>query len=301
MAMQSNILRIATRKSKLALWQANWVKQQLSLLAPHLKIELIPMLTSGDQPQTLLTSKSLFVKELQTALLVETADIAVHSLKDLSVHEMPDLCLAAILAREDARDAFICPQGHTLNSLPAKSVIGTTSPRRQSQLLALRPDLLINPLRGNIDTRIKKVLAGDYTGIVLAAAGLHRLKLSEYITEYLPVDQFIPAIGQGAIGVECRAIDTPTRQLVSQLDHSISRACVQAERAVNRRLGGDCMTPIAAHGFCEKQQLYLHALVGSVDGQRLIRAQHQGPVEEADQIGYELADQLLTKGAASLL
>lgn len=262
------------------------------------------MLTSGDIKETSLATqggKSLFVKELQNALLTRTADIAVHSIKDLSVNEVPGLCLSAVCPREDPRDVLICPQNYTLMQLPRASIVGTTSPRRISQLLAVRPDLIIKPLRGNVDSRLAKVTQGTYDAIVLAAAGLHRLQLNQYITQYLMPEQFIPAIGQAAIGVEIRRDDIKIQKLVFVLNHVETQQCVIAERAVNQHLGGDCMTPVAAYATSEQGFLSIRGMVGSLDGRHVIRAWHQGPVVQAEKVGFELAEKLLVQGAHKLL
>jgi hydroxymethylbilane synthase len=289
-------LRLATRKSPLAWWQANFIKQQLQKYHSDLSVELIGFVTAGDKktdiPLTELGGKSLFVKELQTALLNQEADIAVHSVKDLSVTASPGLCLAAVCQREDPRDALVSRAGVGWQALPPGAVVGTASPRRQCQLLALRPDVSVRPLRGNVDTRLHKLATGDFDAIILACAGLKRLDQEACITEYLPVDLFTPAIGQGALGIECRIDDAAVQSIIQCLDDWETHQCVTAERAVNRALGGDCYSPLGAYAQIHGQQLSLQAILGSLDGRRLIKASGQGAPADAEQIGLRVAEQL---------
>lgn len=299
-----NRLRIATRKSPLALWQTQAVSEQLLKINPHLKIELVGLLTAGDKKTDVKLSqvggKSLFVKELQNALLTHTADMAVHSIKDMSVNETPGLTLAAICQREDPRDVIISRNQWQWQNLPTGALVGTTSPRRQAQLLALRPDLKFMPLRGNVGTRIEKLDQGEFDAIILAYAGVKRLNLASRITQFMEPEQFIPAIGQGAIGVECRADDSAILDLIKNLDDWQSRQCVTAERAVNFYLGGDCYTPIGAHATIAQEMIRLQAIVGSLDGKVLLREQALGFANKPAELGKKVAEQLLQKGAKEL-
>lgn len=298
-------IRIATRKSPMALWQAQHIKNQLQLIHPHLKIELVGLVTQGDRsvtaPLVYLGGKSLFVKELQLALLNHNADIAVHCVKDMSVLPNPELSLAAVCKRDDPRDAFIANQYDAIEQLSESATIGTSSPRRTSLLKSLRPDLNIETLRGNVNTRLTKLDHGKYDGIILAAAGLKRLNMEDRIKQYFDPTTFIPAIGQGALGIECRQQDEAVIDLIKPLHHAATASCIAAERAVNKKLGGDCHTPIGAYANLSDGQLILRAMVGGMDGKTIIHAKKQGNVNEAYQIGFALADDLLAKGAASLL
>ena len=298
-------IRIATRKSRLALWQAEHVQQRLEAQHQDIKIELVPLVTQGDREQHLalteMGGKSLFVKELQRALLEHAADIAVHSIKDLSVHPQPGLTLGAICKREDPRDVFISTRYNSLNEMPAKSIIGTASPRRQSIVLSQLPHCDVKLLRGNVDTRLEKLAKGEYDAIILAAAGIKRLDKQDSIQEYLDPEIFVPAIGQGAIGIECREDDLITQELVNALDDVTTHLCVTAERTVNRVLGGDCHTPIGAYAKEANDTIYLTGVVGSLDGTHIIQSHTQGPADEAVRLGQRLADDLLAKGANDLL
>ncbi len=298
-------LRIITRKSPLAWWQASYIKETLKNYHPDLNIELIGLLTAGDkkpitEPATF-TGKSLFVKELQTALLNNQADIAVHSVKDLSVIPCEGLELAAISLRADPRDAFISNNFGSLQDLPRGAVVGTTSPRRQCQILAMRPDLEVKPLRGNVGTRLEYLDKGNYQAIILACAGLKRLGLESRIRQVLDPDEFLPAIGQGALGIECRAHDEELSNLLRCLDDFNSHQCVKAERAINFFLGGDCYTPIGAYAQIQDNILFLQGMVGSLDGQKILKSHIQGSVHSAEQLGEQLAKNLLNLGAQSLL
>jgi len=297
-------LRLATRRSPLALWQARYVKQQLQIHHPELSIELVEFVTAGDKRTdvelTQLGGKSLFVKELQTALLQQTADIAVHSVKDMSVTPCPGLILSAVCQREDPRDVLVAARVSRWQDLAKGAIIGTASPRRQCQLQALRPDLVIKPLRGNVGARLRKLDQGDFDAIVLAGAGLKRLGLEQRISQYLAVEEFLPAIGQGALGIECRSDDVKTQAVIACLDDIITHRCIAAERAVNFRLGGDCYTPIGAYAQIHQSQLTLSALIGSIDGSRLLKETACGEAADAEQIGTVVAEKLLSRGAASL-
>ena len=299
-------LRIATRKSPLALWQANFVKQQLELHHPGLQVTLVPMSTQGDKildtPLAKIGGKGLFVKELEQAMLENRADIAVHSMKDVPVDFPDGLGLAVICERDDPYDAFVSSRFASVYELPEGAVVGTSSLRRQCQLRAQRPDLVIRDLRGNVNTRLAKLDAGDYDAIILAAAGLRRLDKAERIRSRLPPELSLPANGQGAVGIECRLGDTQTLALLASLEHATTRYCVMAERAMNRTLQGGCQVPIGA--FAEMQDnahLWLRGLVGSVDGKQIIHGDISGPKEQAEELGKLLAEQLLAQGADDIL
>ncbi len=299
------VLNIVTRKSALAMWQANFVRTQLEKLNPRLQVNLIGLTTTADRHKqanlATMGGKSLYVKELQTALLNHEADIAVHSIKDLPVYEPDNLILAAICERADPRDVFIGKQNSSLGSLPHAAIVGTGSPRRKSQLKAIRPDLIIELLRGNVETRLKKLATQNYDAIILAAAGLCRLGLANHISEYLDPESFIPAIGQGAIGIECRADDTALLDFLQPLNHEPTYHCILAERAVNQKLGGNCFVPLAAHAHLLKNKLYLKAMVGMEDGSLIFKADLQGELKCAQSIGLEVAEKLLQQGADKIL
>jgi hydroxymethylbilane synthase len=298
-------IRIATRKSALALWQAEFVKAELIKHHPGLQVELVPMSTQGDKildtPLAKIGGKGLFVKELETAILEDRADIAVHSMKDVPVEFPPGLMLSTICEREDPRDAFVSNQFTSLAQLPAGAVVGTSSLRRQCQLKALRPDLQVRDLRGNVNTRLSKLDNGEFAAIILAAAGLIRLGFAERIASYLPVELSLPANGQGAVGIECRSDDAQVQALLAPLEHSVTRNRVLAERAMNRRLQGGCQVPIGAFAEQEGDKLWLRGLVGSLDGQQLIRDEIRGPAVQAEQLGQQLAELLLAAGAGAIL
>lgn len=299
-------LRIATRKSPLALWQANFVKQQLELHHPGLLVTLVPMSTQGDKildtPLAKIGGKGLFVKELEQAMLENRADIAVHSMKDVPVEFPEGLGLAVICQREIPFDAFVSNHFASVNALPEGAIVGTSSLRRQCQLRALRPDVVIRDLRGNVNTRLAKLDAGEYDAIILAAAGLRRLEKEDRITALLPPEFSLPANGQGAVGIECRLDDVATRALLAPLEHAQTRYCVNAERAMNRALQGGCQVPIGA--FAEMQDndhIWLRGLVGAVDGSQIIHGDISGPKEQAEELGKLLAEQLLAQGADDIL
>ncbi len=299
------VIRIASRQSPLALWQAQYIKASLLTVDPELDITIVGLTTQGDRmidkPLTGCGGKLLFVKELQKALLDNTADIAVHSMKDLSVFACPKLHLAAICERADPRDAFISPRYSNICHLPNGAVIGTASPRRTTLLKSWRPDLKIKMLRGNVGTRLAQCKQSNYDATILAAAGLKRLQLDHHITQYLEPETFIPAIGQGAIGVECCEKDTELTSLLYTINHEETALCVKAERAVNRILGGDCHTPIAAYATIQHKTLYIHGMVGSLDGKKIIESKQIGSPENAIQLGQALGQSLLSKGAEALL
>lgn len=301
----TNIVRIATRKSPLALWQAYFVKEKLEQFHPGLQVELVPMVTKGDiildTPLAKVGGKGLFVKELELALLEKRADIAVHSMKDVPVEFPEGLGLVTICEREDPRDAFVSNQYDSLDALPAGSVVGTSSLRRQCQLRELRPDLVIRDLRGNVGTRLSKLDNGEYDAIILAVAGLKRLGLEARIRTALAPEQSLPAVGQGAVGIECRLDDERTRQLLEKLNDDNTSFCVLAERAMNMRLEGGCQVPIGSYAIWQDGQIWLRALVGAPDGSQVIRGERLTTPEQATQAGISLAEELLDKGAREIL
>ena len=303
--MLEKTLKIATRQSPLALWQANYVKDRLQQLYPDLTIELVPMVTKGDvildSPLAKIGGKGLFVKELENALLNKEADIAVHSMKDVPMQFPEGLGLAVICQREDPRDAFVSHAYRTFAELPQGAVVGTSSLRRQCQLKALRPDLDIRSLRGNVGTRLSKLDNGDYDAIILASAGLIRLGLADRIASFIDVEQSLPAAGQGAVGIECRTDDVQVHALLAPLADAETTYCVRAERAMNNHLQGGCQVPIGGYAVLQQGQLYLRALVGDIDGSRIIRAEGKSAVENADVLGVQIAEQLLAQGADKIL
>lgn len=303
--MLEKTLKIATRQSPLALWQANYVKDRLQQLYPDLTIELVPMVTKGDvildSPLAKIGGKGLFVKELENALLNKEADIAVHSMKDVPMQFPEGLGLAVICQREDPRDAFVSHSYRTFAELPQGAVVGTSSLRRQCQLKALRPDLDIRSLRGNVGTRLSKLDNGDYDAIILASAGLIRLGLADRIASFIDVEQSLPAAGQGAVGIECRTDDVQVHALLAPLADAETTYCVRAERAMNNHLQGGCQVPIGGYAVLQQGQLYLRALVGDIDGSRIIRAEGKSAVENAEVLGVQIAEQLLAQGADKIL
>nr|WP_311462165.1 hydroxymethylbilane synthase [uncultured Aggregatibacter sp.] len=303
--MLEKTLKIATRQSPLALWQANYVKDRLQQLYPDLTIELVPMVTKGDvildSPLAKIGGKGLFVKELENALLTKEADIAVHSMKDVPMQFPEGLGLAVICQREDPRDAFVSHSYRTFAELPQGAVVGTSSLRRQCQLKALRPDLDIRSLRGNVGTRLSKLDNGDYDAIILASAGLIRLGLADRIASFIDVEQSLPAAGQGAVGIECRTDDAQVQALLAPLADAETTYCVLAERAMNNHLQGGCQVPIGGYAVLQQGQLYLRALVGDIDGSRIIRAEGKSAVENAEVLGVKIAEQLLAQGADKIL
>lgn len=302
---ETSCIRIATRKSPLALWQAEYVKSQLQLHHPGLRVELLPLTSRGDKildvPLAKVGGKGLFVKELEQALLNDEADIAVHSMKDVPMEFPEGLGLVVICPREDARDAFVSNQFKSLDELPKGSVVGTSSLRRQCQLLAHRPDLQIKFLRGNVQTRLQKLDDGEYHAIILAAAGLIRLQLNDRINSFLTPEQSLPAGGQGAVGIECRLNDTNTLRLLQPLHHSLTAEQVTAERAMNRRLQGGCQVPIAGYAIHQGDNLWLRGLVGDPDGSLLLQDEILGKAVDAELMGITLADRLLAAGADKIL
>jgi len=296
---------IGSRGSKLALVQANWVKEVLTTQHPDLEVEIVITKTSGDifadQPLSQVGGKGLFTKEIEEALLDGKVDLAVHSLKDLPTVLPHGLCVAAVSEREDARDAFVSNKFSSLTELPGGAVVGTSSLRRQSQLLEIRSDLEIRNLRGNLDTRLRKLDEGQYDAIILACAGLVRLDLGHRITERFPTSQICPAIGQGALGVEARSGDTRGLQELGCLDHKETRLATQAERAFLKNLGGGCQVPIAGFGHIEQEQLHLTGVVASTDGRKTYRHALQSDPSQAELLGIRLAEHLLSLGAGEVL
>lgn len=300
-----DILRIATRRSPLALWQANFVKSELEKHFPALSVELVTMVTKGDiildTPLAKIGGKGLFVKELELALLENRADIAVHSMKDVPMAFPEGLGLSVICKREDPRDAFISNQYYSLDELPEGAVVGTSSLRRQCQLMARYPHLELKSLRGNVGTRLNKLDNGEYDAIILASAGLVRLGLKGRIRSYISVEQSLPAVGQGAIGIETRINDDRILNYVAKLNHPLSACCVIAERAMNTRLQGGCQVPIGGFATLEGSELTLHALVGALDGSQIIRASGKADMTDAVHLGISVAEQLLEQGADKIL
>ncbi|MBV7471516.1 MULTISPECIES: hydroxymethylbilane synthase [Aeromonas] len=303
--MAARTLRIATRKSPLALWQANFVKDRLEALYPDLRVELVPMSTQGDKildtPLAKVGGKGLFVKELETAMLEGRADIAVHSMKDVPVEFPEGLGLHTICEREDPRDAFVSNRFKQIDELPQGAVVGTSSLRRQCQLRAARPDLVIRDLRGNVNTRLAKLDAGEYDAIILAAAGLKRLEMAHRITAFIEPEQSLPANGQGAVGIECRLDDVELHALLAPLEHTETRIRVLTERAMNRALQGGCQVPIGAYALVQGDEIWLRGLVGSPDGTQVIRDEIRGPLTDGEALGHTLAQRLLADGADAIL
>ncbi|WP_411835903.1 hydroxymethylbilane synthase [Pseudomonas chlororaphis subsp. aurantiaca] len=303
--MSSREIRIATRKSALALWQAEHVKARLEAAHPGLIVTLVPMVSRGDKlldsPLSKIGGKGLFVKELETALLENEADIAVHSMKDVPMDFPEGLGLFCICEREDPRDAFVSNTYSSLDELPAGSVVGTSSLRRQAQLLARRPDLQIRFLRGNVNTRLAKLDAGEYDAIILAAAGLIRLGFEDRISSSISVDDSLPAGGQGAVGIECRTADSEIHKLLAPLHHADTADRVTAERALNKHLNGGCQVPIACYAVLEGDQLWLRGLVGEPSGGVLLSAEARAPRSAAAALGVQVAEDLLAQGADDIL
>lgn len=305
--MNNITVRIATRKSALALWQAEYVKAKLEHYHPGIRVELVPMTTKGDiildTPLAKVGGKGLFVKELEVAMLEGRADIAVHSMKDVPVDFPEGLGLEVICPREDPRDAFVSNSIKSLADLPKGAIVGTSSLRRQCQLKASRPDLDIRDLRGNVNTRLRKLDEGEYDAIILAAAGLIRLKMCDRIAQFIEPEEMLPANGQGAVGIECRSDDTTIKALLAPLECNATRIRVLAERAMNKALEGGCQVPIGSYGIISKdgKELHLRGLVGAEDGSELIESEISGPVEDGEALGNSLAQELLSRGADKIL
>lgn len=303
--MTQQTVRIATRKSALALWQAEYVKAQLEHFHPGINVELVPMTTKGDiildTPLAKVGGKGLFVKELEIAMLENRADIAVHSMKDVPVEFPEGLGLEIICPREDPRDAFVSNTIASFADLPQGAVVGTSSLRRQCQIKALRPDLDIRDLRGNVNTRLKKLDNNEYDAIILAAAGLIRLEMPERIREFIAPEVMLPANGQGAVGIECRTEDETIKNLLAPLGCEETRIRVIAERSMNRALEGGCQVPIGSYAIIENQEIYLRGLVGAVDGSEILTSEVRGKVQDAEKLGTDLAATLLADGADKIL
>lgn len=299
------LLRIATRKSPLALWQAEEVSARLRALHPGLTVELVKLSTQGDKildsPLSKVGGKGLFTKELEQSLDAGEADIAVHSMKDVPVEVPAELEVAVIMQRADPFDAFVSNRFRRFDELAADAHVGTSSLRRQAQLLARFPKLKISSLRGNVGTRLQKLDQGSYDAVILAAAGLERLGLGARICERISAEISLPAIGQGAIGIESRRNDAAVRRLIEPLNHAATAMCVRAERALNRRLHGGCQVPIAGFAELKGRLLRLRGRVIDPSGGRLIESEHSGPAEDAEAIGLKVAEALLQQGAAEIL
>ena len=298
-------IKIATRKSPLAIWQAKHVKEELIKAHVDIEIELVSMQTEGDRflesPLFNVGGKGLFIKELEEALSSNDADIAVHSMKDVVVDLPGNLVLPVIMKREDSRDVLISNHYNEIDTIPNNSVVGTSSLRRQSQFRRLCPNAVLKDLRGNVGTRIRKLDDGEYDAILLAAAGIIRLGLSNRITQLVPHGHLLPAVGQGAIGIECRADDMTTQELIAPLNDKDTSLCVLTERAFSRRLNGGCQLPIAAHALIEDKQIKLSGLVAKLDGSEIIKSEKQGDIMDIESIGNSLAELLLERGADVIL
>ena len=299
------VIRIATRKSSLALWQAEHVGEQLRKIHSGLDVELVPMSTQGDRlldaPLAKVGGKGLFIKELEHALLDGGADIAVHSLKDVPVNIPAGLALPVFLARGDARDGLVCNHYDSLTALPRGARIGTSSLRRQCQLLTARPDLQVQTVRGGVPTRLAKLDEGDFDALILAVAGLQRLGFAQRITQVLEPDVMLPAVGQGVLGIECRDGDGRVEALIAVLNDTDTKLRVAAERAMNERLGGGCQVPIAGFAELHGEELGLRALVASLDGRTVLRARGRVLREQGRQLGRRVAEDLLSQGADRIL
>lgn len=298
-------IRIATRKSALAMWQAEYVRDQLLAHHPSLNVELVPMSTQGDRildtPLAKIGGKGLFIKELEIAMLEDRADIAVHSMKDVPVAFPDSFGLHAICERENPFDAFVSNRFATIDDLPEGAIVGTSSLRRQCQIRKYRPDLQIRDLRGNVNTRLAKLDKGEYDGIILAAAGLIRLNMEARIAQQLPPEVSLPAVGQGAVGIECRNDDIELINLLRALNHNETETRVKAERAMNARLEGGCQVPIGSFAQIQDGQIQLRGMVGKPDGTRLLFANASGDATHAVTLGIEVADALLAQGAGEIL
>lgn len=303
--MSARTLRIATRKSPLALWQAEHVKSRLLALNPELIVELVTFTTKGDiildTPLAKIGGKGLFVKELEVAMLAGDADIAVHSMKDVPMEFPQGLELGVVLERENPTDAFVSNNFKSLNDLPQGAVVGTSSLRRQCQLQNLRPDLVIRSLRGNVQTRLGKLDSGEFDAIILASAGLLRLEMDSRIAQYLEPEVSLPAGGQGAVGIELRSDDAGTLALLKPLQHDLTAYRVAAERAMNRRLEGGCQVPIACYAIENEGELWLRGLVGSIDGKQMLTTEYRAPIADAEALGIKAAEDLLSQGADKIL
>ena len=298
-------IRIATRKSELALWQAEHVAGKLDELPQVSKVTLLPLSTRGDEilnkSLQKVGGKGLFIKELEVAMQAQDADIAVHSMKDVPAEMPSGFCIAAVLKRASPTDALVSATACTLSELPPGAIIGSSSLRRQAQLLALRPDLEVSPLRGNVATRLEKMDSGDYQAIVLASAGLQRLGLQSRISEEFAPQQMLPAAAQGVIGIECDEDRDELREILATLEHAETKMTTMAERAVALTLGANCQSPVASFATIVVGTLTIDALVASTDGRRIIRDQATGPASDAERIGTQVAERLIEQGANDIL
>jgi hydroxymethylbilane synthase len=305
MARTDRPLRIATRKSALALWQANFIKAELEQAHPGLRVELVPLMTTGDKildvPLAKVGGKGLFTKEIEQALIENRADLAVHSMKDVPTQRAPGLMLAGTGVREDVRDALVSPRVKSVDKLPKGARVGTSSLRRQAQLLSLRPDLQIVSIRGNVQTRMNKIKELNLEGVILAAAGLRRLGFADRITQYIPPSVSLPAIAQGALALEIRADDALTLERIAIFHHEPTQIAITAERAFLARLEGGCQVPIAGLAQVDGDRVAMEGLVGSVDGKVLIRDRAEGPAADAARVGRELAEKILDAGGRAIL
>jgi hydroxymethylbilane synthase len=299
-------LVIASRESALAMWQAKHIQQSLQALYPNCDIEILGMTTTGDQildaPLAQIGGKGLFIKELETALLDGRADLAVHSMKDVPMNLPDEFLLAAVSKREDARDAFVSNRYQKIEDLPAGSIVGTSSLRRQSQLKARFPHLKVETLRGNLQTRLRKLDEGQYDGIILAAAGLIRLQLGDRIRQLISTDDSIPAVGQGALGIEINAQRQDLLEVLAPLNDATTHACVAAERAFSRALAGSCTVPLGAYAnSADAQTIHIQGFVAALDGSTVLKNQLVGPLSQAEQLGASLAQALIAQGAREVL
>jgi hydroxymethylbilane synthase len=298
-------LKIGTRASKLAMWQANWVKSAIAKTYPQQNIELITIKTKGDKilnvPLAKVGGKGLFVKEIEQALLDGRIDVAVHSMKDMPAEIPTGLCIGAIPPREDPSDVLISKEGHLFSELKRGGIVGTSSLRRGAQIRHQRPDIQIAPLRGNVETRLKKLQTENLDAVVLAAAGVKRLNLEHRVTEYLNSDIMLPAVGQGALSIEIRQNDPDIQPMIKALDDPHTHAIVTGERAFLNHLGGSCQVPIAGHGVINRNTFNLTGLVADLDGSRILKATLSGPADSTEAIGISLAQQLLDQGADKIL
>ncbi|AWB66472.1 hydroxymethylbilane synthase [Saccharobesus litoralis] len=301
----SKTLRIATRESALAMWQAEFVKAELEKHHPDLNVVLLPMKSQGDKildtPLAKIGGKGLFIKELEQAMLEGKADIAVHSMKDVPMEFPEGLQLAVICEREDPRDAFVSNQYQSIDELPQGAIVGTSSLRRECQLKAYRPDLQINFLRGNVNTRLRKLDEGQYDAIILASAGLIRLEMPERIKQYIAPELILPAVGQGAVGIESRSGDDETLALLAPLAHAQTTARLTAERAFNKTLNGGCQVPIGGFATLAGDEITFRGLVASIDGKQRFEFQAKAPISQAEQLGQNVAENLLAQGAGEVL
>ena len=300
-----SVLRIATRKSPLAMWQAEHIQSRLEAMHPGLTVELVTFTTQGDKildvPLAKIGGKGLFVKELEVAMLDGRADIAVHSMKDVPMEFPEGLELGVICTRENPLDAFVSNTYRSISELPQGAVVGTSSLRRQCQLQQQRPDLVVRSLRGNVQTRLSKLDAGEFDAIILAAAGLLRMEMDARIASFIPAEESLPAGGQGALGIEWRTGDSAVHDLIRPLHDEITASCVLAERSLNRRLQGGCQVPIACYAQRSGDDLRLRGLVGSVDGTTVLRCEFSGKAEDAEALGIMAAEDLLAQGAGDIL